>query len=200
MSRRSHVSPFLTREKPNSENRRVIVDLSWPLGQSVNAGIDEASYLGTDFQLKHPTIDHITDQLKALGRGCHLYKIDILRAFRYIRVDPLDYDLLCLSWRHVYIDTCVAFGTKHGSQIFQRCSDAVRYIMRQNGHRIVGYMDNYVGFGIPSEARASFDFLYDLLGRLGLTISSKKLIPPSTNKVSCLGIEIDTRGWIHLHP
>ena len=40
-------------------------------------------------------------------------------------------------------------------------------------------------------ARASYDFLYQLLGRLGLTISSKKLVPPST-KVTCLGIKIDT--------
>ena len=63
--------------------------------------------------------------------------------------------------------------------------------MRQNGHKIVGYIDDYAGFGVPSKARASFDSLYELLGCLGLTISSKKLIPPST-KVTCLGIEIDT--------
>ena len=62
------MSPFLTREKPNSENHRVIVDLSWTLGQSVIAGIDKASYLGTDFQLKLPTIDHITDQLSLWKR------------------------------------------------------------------------------------------------------------------------------------
>ena len=49
-----HISPFLTREKANSENRRVTVDLSWPLGYSVNGGIDKNS----------PTIDHITEQLK----------------------------------------------------------------------------------------------------------------------------------------
>ena len=31
-----HTSPFITRDKPNLENRRVIIDLSWPLGESVN--------------------------------------------------------------------------------------------------------------------------------------------------------------------
>ena len=35
-----HCSPFMTRSKPNSDRRRVIVDLSWPQGASVNAGID----------------------------------------------------------------------------------------------------------------------------------------------------------------
>ena len=195
-----HISPFLTREKPNSENRRVIVDLSWPLGESVNGGIDKHSYLGTDFTLSLPTIDHITDQVKAIGRGCQLYKVDISRAFRHIKVDPLDYDLLGLSWRQVFLDTCVPFGSRHGSQIFQRCSDAVRFIMRKNGHKIVGYVDDYIGFGTPIEAEASFQTLVDLLQRLGLTISEKKLVPPST-QVTCLGVKIDTEnGSVSIPP
>ena len=129
-----HISPFLTREKPNSENRTVMVDLSWPLGESVNGSIDKHCYLGTDFTLSLPTIDHITDQDKAIGMGCQLYKVDISRAFHHIKMDPLDYDLLGLSWRHVFIDTCVLLGSRHGSQIFQCCSDAVTFIMRKNGH------------------------------------------------------------------
>ena len=40
-----HSSPFMTRAKPNSDRRRVIIDLSWPLGASVNAGIDKNAYL-----------------------------------------------------------------------------------------------------------------------------------------------------------
>ena len=35
-----HTSPFMTRDKPGAKNRRVIVDLSWPSGTSVNAGVD----------------------------------------------------------------------------------------------------------------------------------------------------------------
>ena len=105
-----HISPFMSREKPDSNNRRVIIDLSWPLGQSVNSGIDKTTYLGTDFNLVLPTVDHITDRLKLLGRGAHIYKIGISRAFRHIKVDPLDYNLLGLHWRHVYVDTCVPFG------------------------------------------------------------------------------------------
>ena len=64
-----HISPFMTRDKPGSKHRRVIIDLSWPPGSSVNAGIDKASYMGTDFVLVLPTVDNITDQLKLLGRG-----------------------------------------------------------------------------------------------------------------------------------
>ena len=192
--------PILTREKPNSENRRVIVDLSWPIGESVNGSIDKHSYLGTDFTLSLPTIDHITDQVKAIGRDCQLYNVDISRAFRHIKVDPLNYDLLGLSWRHIYLDTCVPFGSRHSSQIFQRCSDTVRFIMRQNGHTIVGYVDNYIGFGTPTEAEASFQTLVSLLHRLGLTISEKNLVPPST-QVTCFGVKIDTaNGFVSIPP
>ena len=152
-----HISPFMTRDKPGSKHRRVIIDLSWPLGSSVNAGIDKASYMGTDFVLVLPTVDNITNQLKVLGRGAHLYKIDISRAFRHIKVDPLDYDLLGLQWHDVYVDTCVPFGSQHGSQIFQCVSDAVHHIMRHHGHKGINYVDDYIGYGVPSDARASFD-------------------------------------------
>ena len=65
-----HYSPFMTRDKPGSENRRVIIDLSWPPDNLVNADIHKDSYLGTDFSLTFPTVDHITDALKDIGRGC----------------------------------------------------------------------------------------------------------------------------------
>ena len=143
-----HCSPFLTRAKPNSDRRRVIVDLSWPIGASVNAGIDKTSYLGSTFSLTFPTVDDITKQLKSIGRGALIYKVDISRAFRHVKIDPGDFDLLGLEWQGVYVDTCVPFGTRHGSQIFQRLSDAVRYIMRQKGFLMVDYIDDYVGMGV----------------------------------------------------
>ena len=59
----------MTRSKPNSDRRRVIVDLSWPQGVSVNAGIDKFSYLNSAFALTFPTVDDITSELKRLGRG-----------------------------------------------------------------------------------------------------------------------------------
>ena len=62
------ISPMMTREKPNAPHRRVIIDLSFPFGQSVNSGITKDTYLCTPFLLKLPTIDTITDQVKALGR------------------------------------------------------------------------------------------------------------------------------------
>ena len=102
-----HTSPFMTRNKPNSDRHRVIIDLSWPIGASVNAGIDKDTYLNSPFALTFPTVDDITSQLRCLGRGALLYKIDVSRAFRHVRMDPGDFDLLGLQWRDAYIDACL---------------------------------------------------------------------------------------------
>ena len=60
-----HISPFLKREKPNSVNRRVILDLSFPVGQSVNDGVSKDKYLNTYFKLNYPSVDCIVDSLKS---------------------------------------------------------------------------------------------------------------------------------------
>ena len=114
-----HYSPFITREKSGSNLRRVIIDLSWPRDQSVNVGIDKNSYLNSEFVLQFPTVDHIVNQLKKVGRGCHLFKIDVSCAFRHIKVDPADYDLLGLHWDAHYVDTCLPFGSRHGTTFFE---------------------------------------------------------------------------------
>ena len=187
-----HFSPFMTREKSDSDKHRVIIDLSWPSDASVNLGVDKNSYLASNFISTFPTVDDITNALKAVGTGAHLYKVDVSRAFRHVKLDPFDYDLLGLKWRDItFYDTCLPFGSRHGTQIFQRLSDAVRFIMRRDRYDVINYVDDFVGFGTPSVARASVGHLRNLLSRLGLNISAQKLVAPCT-KVTCLGTEIDT--------
>ena len=190
----SHFSPFMTREKSNAAHRRVIIDLSWPKAASVNLGVDKNSYLATDFILNLPTVDHITKELRNIGRGAHLFKVDVSRAFRHVKLDPSDYDLLGLKWNDLtYFDTCLPFGSRHGTQIFQHLSDAIRHMMRHLGFDVLNYVDDFVGIGTPSVARRSYDALIQLLQKLGLEVSAKKLVPPSTKAV-CLGIEIDSEN------
>ena len=99
-----HVSPFLTREKTGSKNRRVIVDLSYPHNQSVNAGVASDIYLDPEFILTLPSIDYITSQICQMGRGTKIYKIDISRAFCHVRIDSGDYNILGLYFNSYYIN------------------------------------------------------------------------------------------------
>ena len=84
------ISPFMTRDKSSLANRRVIIDLSWPIGHSVNSGVDSDRYLGADFILTYPSVDNITDEVLKLGKGCKIFKVDISRAFRHVPIDPGD--------------------------------------------------------------------------------------------------------------
>ena len=152
------------------------MDLIWPQGASLNAGIDKLTYLNSEFDLTFPTMDDITNELKQLGRGALLYKVYVSRAFRHIKIDRGDYDLLGLVWKGHYVNSCVPFGTSHGSQIFQCLNNAVRFIMHQKGFQLIDYIDDYIG--VTSVTRASCIALHDLMSDLGLTVSQKKLVAP----------------------
>ena len=93
--------------------------------------------------LTFPTVDDITTELKKLGHGALLYKVNILCAFRHIKVDPGDFDLLCLEWQGHYVNICIPFGTRPGSQIFLHLSNGITYIICQKGFTIIDSTDNY---------------------------------------------------------
>ena len=188
-----HVSPFLTREKPNSTNRRVILDLSFPVGQSVNDGVAKDKYLNTYFHLNYPSVDSIVNSLKSQGPDAMSYKIDISRAFRHIRIDPGDLDLLGLQHQQLFIDRTLPFGFRHSSVLFQRCTDAVRFIMRDTFKfpYLYNYIDDLVYTGLPEHIYDSYNTLTRLLQELGLEVSQSKLVAPTSCAV-CLGIEINT--------
>ena len=187
-----HISPLMTREKPDSEVRHAIVDLSWPKNLSVNAGVMKDKYLGSSFVLNYPSVDDIVKKIVELGPGSLLYKVDISQAFRQLKVDPGDLDLLGLRHHSYFIDQSVPFGYRHGSVFFEKVTDSIRYIMRQQGYpHLYNYVDDLICCRLPSNIHQSFETLLQLLTHLGLTINPKKLVAPSTSLI-CLGILINT--------
>ena len=81
---------------------------------------------------------------------------------------------------------------------FEHVSDSVRYVMRSHGYCIINYIDDFLEVGTPDVVHASFEFLCNLLERLGLTISVKKLGPPAQQAV-CLGVLVNTaKGTISI--
>ena len=84
----THISPLMTRPKKESEKRRVIMDLSWPHGASVNDGVTLTQYVDGPAVIKLPTVDYMEGRMLTLGRGAFLYKTDLARGYRQLRVDP----------------------------------------------------------------------------------------------------------------
>ena len=84
-----------------------------------------------------------------------------------MKLDPRDYDLLGLHHNNWFLDTCLPFGYRHGSALFQCLSDAVHRIMRQINYDVMNYIDNILGIDVLSKIDASFDALQCLLKNLG---------------------------------
>ena len=187
----THVSPFMSREKPNCEDRRIIIDLSWPEMASVNYFTPYNQYLGTTYKLEYPTIDHITRQLCILGKNASLYKVDLSRAFRQLPIDPSDYNLLCLKWGESYFsDLFCPFGHRSGSMACSRLSSFFRYVMRKQGFCIYPYVDDLMGIEVDHKVEDSFNYLVKILEELNFPISKAKLVSPTKTCV-CLGVVVD---------
>ena len=139
-----HCSPLLNRTKYDPDRRRVIFDLSWPKGGSVNHYVDIDSYMGTKFQLKFPTVDNIVDRIVGLQGKCLTYKIDLQRAFCHLKLDPRDVNKTGIMFNNeYYVDTSIPFGYRHGAVCMQRVTDAIRFIMHKHGFHIFNYINPY---------------------------------------------------------
>ena len=176
-----HTSPLMTRPKKNSDKRRIIMDLSYPAGTSINSGIPQGEYQDLAYKLHYPTIDTFVEHILHMGQGCHLFKVDISRAFQNLKVCPLDYPLLSLTWNEMfYFDTYVPFGCRNGSFQCQSTTDAIAYVLRLDGIEITNYVDDIVSANSPGSTLDKFLQVRKLLAKLGLEEADNKLCPPST--------------------
>ena len=110
-----HISRFGVIPKGHNTRRfRLITDLSFPPGSSVNDGIDP------DFcSLAYTTVDEVAAQAASLGRGTLLAMIDIEAAYRLIPVHPQDHVLQGIQWNSMtYIDPMLPFGLRSAPNIF----------------------------------------------------------------------------------
>ena len=106
------------------------MDLSWPKGHSVNSAIEDNCYDDQDYILKYPSVDDILNDINQIGKDAYLFKIDISRAFRNLRLDPKDYDVMGVTHKQqVFIDLSVAFGLKTGSVLCERVTDILHDVM-----------------------------------------------------------------------
>ena len=165
--------------------------MSYPYGVSLNDKICNKNYDGVDFVLKYPSVDEIVETVQHLGSDILLSKIDISRAFRNLRVDPLEYDVLGLQWKgKSYIDISIPMGMKTGSALCQRTTDVIRHIMQSKNVHVFNYIDDVICVHECQKARQEFDTLLLLSEFLGLPINPKKVVPPTT-ALMCMGIQVD---------
>ena len=188
-----HTSPLMSRPKKDSIHRRVIMDLSWPKGYAINDGIHPAVYIDGPARVTLPTSEYMVARLLELGQGAYMYKTDLARGYRQLRVDPWDWPLL--GFQHddlFYMDLCPPFGLKSSAMCMQRTTEAISYIHGKLGFYSRPYLDDFGG-AEPDEARAieALTTLQGVLRELGVNEATHKVCQPAT-RMTWLGIQYDS--------
>ena len=187
-----HTSRFGVIPKNHRSNQwRLIVDLSYPKGHSVNDGIPRSLC-----SLKYITIDDAIKQVSVLGPGTLMAKIDIKSAFRLLPVHMADRHLLQMKWDNfIFIDTCLPFGLRSAPKLFNILADLLQWIAQRQGvSHIMHYLDDslLLGSSGSNECRTNLNTIIRCCETLGIPLALEKVEGPSTS-LSFLGIVIDTK-------
>lgn len=191
------ISPIMSRPKKDSLQRRIIIDLTFPENEGVNSGINIHAVLGRDISYTLPNIWDLTASLKALGYNAWIWKADLQRAYRQLRIDPLDSPFLGLQLKKdVFVDLCPSFGCRSSSAACQRTSNAVNFLIRRQGHTVYAYLDDFAGCeSTKQQAENAYLFFNNLLQDLGLQLALDKCQAP-TQRITWLGYLVDTTSMI----
>ena len=186
------VSPMNTVPKSSVDERRVIVDLSWPTGFSVNDGISKEVYLGELIELHYASVETVCQMVLDIGVGAVIYKRDLRHAYRQIPVDPGDYKYLGYFWNEfLYFDTVLAMGQRNAAMACSRTTKAVMHIHHDDGYSGTSYLDDLIGVSSALCGDEAYESLGTLLEELGLLENLSKACPPSTTQI-VLGVLINT--------
>ena len=115
--------------RSRSGKPRIVLDLSFPHGSSINSSIPSDTYLHEPFTSRLPGVDALIHIICLKGTGCQLFKKDLSRAYRQLRIDPRDLHLL--GYRHqgyLYFNLAAPFGLRSSAMMCQRTTNAVTYI------------------------------------------------------------------------
>jgi hypothetical protein len=109
------ISPLGLVPKQTPGQWRLIHNLSFPLGSSVNDAIP-----GEFSRVSYETLDHALDIVASLGPGCYIAKTDIQSAFHLLPIHPDDRYLLGFSWQdNLYHYNVAAMGCSSSCRSFE---------------------------------------------------------------------------------
>lgn len=187
-----HISRFGVIPKRSAPGKwRLILDLSYPEGASVNDGIPK-----DQFSMQYISVDDAIRFIVELGPGALMAKIDIASAYRLIPIHPLDRFLLGMKWRdQFFVDLALPFGLRSAPYLFSQYADGLQWIAQYNYdiQRLLHYLDDFftAGRACLSECQAALDTLISLCESLGVPLAVHKVVGPDTI-LEFLGILLDS--------
>ena len=197
-----HISRFGVIPKSSRPGKwRLIVDLSYPEGKSVNVNDGISPELCS---LHYVKVDDVARKVVQLGPGALMAKIDIKSAYHVVPIHPQDWCLLGMQWdEKVFVDTALPFGLRSAPKIFNALADALEWIIQEHGvEHVWHYLDDFITCGLvgSEECLLNLSVLTDVCKHLGVPLAEEKMEGPTTSIVFW-GILIDSvRGELRLPP
>ena len=169
---------------------RVICDLSYPPGSSINDHIDKDSY-----SLSYITVDSVAELCMEYSEPPYVAKSDIRSAFTHCLVRPQDWPKLGFEWQGLYyMYTHTPFGLRSSPYNYNLIADAVEFIAlsRGAGPHLRHYLDDSVVIASNySACKRKLEIFNETATLAGLEIQTDKCTDPSQT-MEFLGIQIDT--------
>ena len=189
------LSPLQVVRKTPGDKPRLVVDLSFPLENSVNDGISKHHYLDTPITLTYPSVNSLANIIRRKGKGCLMFKTDLSKSFKHIPICPHDYHMCGISWNSkYYVYVKQIFGLRCSALACQRTTNAVTFLLAQQGISSVSYLDDIASAESPQKARLAFLTLSNLLKTLNLIENKDKICQPSTEMIF-LGLLLNSNNF-----
>ena len=183
------VSALCAAEKKQPGEYRLIHDLSWPKGDSVNDQIEVKKG-----KVHYQSMDNVIDTLVRLGPNTNMAIFDIEHAYKVLPIWPEDVPKMGFFWDGAfYFDKTLAMGLRTSAKIFEKFSTAVEWIMKNKGNLewLHHVLDDFILLTKPPElAEKQAEVFLAICKYLGIPIKVIKL--QSGFIVIYLGIELDS--------
>ena len=195
------ISPVRVIPKPNSNELRMIFNLSHPKGWSVNDNISSAATSVKYCSVSDVVSWMLTNQPK---EKWFMSKVDLTDAYRMVPIKKDEWKFLGMSvGNKIFIDRCLPMGASSSCSTFQRVSDALTWIAKMTCPvtcHIFNYLDDFliIASSKAENERALVHF-EDLCQWLGMPLSAKKTVRPTVNLVF-LGLGIDSEKEVLFVP
>jgi hypothetical protein len=111
--------------KRNPGKLHIINHLSWPQGSSINDGISD-----DEAHIVYDMFEGAVHDLRQLGHGTLMAKLDLKVAFRHVPIRAADWHLLSFGWgSRFYYLLVLTFGLRSAPYIFNLFAEALHWII-----------------------------------------------------------------------
>ena len=176
-----HTSPLGAFIRKGSSKLRVIHDLSWPPGQSVNDCINKE-----DYSVVYTSVAEAVRLCQQLNTPW-LAKTDLQDAYLSCPVNPAEAHVLGFSWSdgsgktHYYRYNSIALGLRSSAKIFDLIASALRMISINRGASslTIHYLDDILTLSNSKlGCEQSLNIIIDTAEKCGFKVKASKTVGP----------------------